>query len=190
MEADKEVRIRQLELDAGSSATPQPAHHQARFDVSKNIALVPSFQESEVDSYFSTFERVAAALHWPLEVWLLLLQRKLSGKAQEVVAALSLEDSLQYDIVKTTVLLAYELVPEAYMQRFSNHKKPFHRTFEFTRDKESLFNRWCLASKANTFADMQELLLLDNFRSNLPDRIVVHLNEPSVNIGPGSSVGR
>ena len=57
---------------------------------------------------------MAAALHWPLEVWLLLLQCKLSGKAQEVVAALSLEDSLHYDTVKTTVLWAYELVPEAF----------------------------------------------------------------------------
>ena len=74
MEIDKEVRIRQLELDAGSSATPQPAHHQAHFDLSKNIALVPPFRESEVDSYIFVFERVAAALHWPLEIWPLLLQ--------------------------------------------------------------------------------------------------------------------
>jgi hypothetical protein len=44
-------------------------------------------------------------------------------KAQEVVAALSLEDSLHYDTVKTTVLWAYELVPEAFRQRFRNHKK-------------------------------------------------------------------
>ena len=66
---------------------------------------------------------MTTALHWPPEVWSLLLQCKLSWKAQEVVAALSLEDSLLYEVVKTTVLRAYELVPEAYRQRFRTHKK-------------------------------------------------------------------
>ena len=109
------------------------------------------------------------------------MQCKLYGKAQEVGAALYLEDSLQYDIVKTTVLRAYELVPEAYRQSFSNHKKPSHHTFvEFPRDKESLFNRWCSASKVNTFADIWELILFEDFKSNLPDIIVVHLNEQKV----------
>lgn len=179
IEADKEIRIRQLELEAGFSASPQSPQRQ--FEVSKNIALVPPFRESEVDSYFSAFERVAAALHWPQDVWSILLQCKLSGKAQEVLAALSLEDSLQYDIVKATVLRAYELVPEAYRQRFRNHKKPPDRTFvEFARDKESLFDRWCSASKANTFTEVKELMLLEEFKNHLPDRVVVHLNEQKV----------
>ena len=110
LEIDKEVRIRQLELEADSSVAPPPTQ-LARFDVGKHITLVPPFTESEVDSYFSALERVATALYWPPEVWSLLLQCKLSGKAQEVVAALSLEDSLLYEVVKTTVLRAYELVP-------------------------------------------------------------------------------
>lgn len=46
-----------------------------------------------------------------------LLQCKFVGKAQEVCALLSIEDSLEYEIVKSTVLRAYELVPEAYRQK-------------------------------------------------------------------------
>lgn len=53
-----------------------------------------------MDTYFNVFERVAVSLHWPKEVWPLLLQCKLVGEAQEVCSALSLEDSLQYDVVK------------------------------------------------------------------------------------------
>ena len=95
IDADLEarVRIRQLELEAGVNGAPSPSQ-TAQFEVSKNIALVPPFREAEVDSYFFAFERVAAALRWPRDVWPLLLQYKLSGKAQEVVDALSLEDSL------------------------------------------------------------------------------------------------
>ncbi|XP_054594255.1 uncharacterized protein [Nothobranchius furzeri] len=60
------------------------ATERRKFDVGKCIALVPTFRETEVDSFFSAFERLAAALDWPREVWSLVLQCKLSGKAQVV----------------------------------------------------------------------------------------------------------
>ncbi len=107
----------------GADAAMRVGVSGSTFDVSKHIALVPQFREIEVDSYFNVFERIASALNWPRDVWSLLLQCKLTGKAQEVCAVLSLEDRLNYDVVKTAVLRAYELVPEAYRQRFRNYKK-------------------------------------------------------------------
>ncbi len=50
---------------------------------------MPVFRDNEVDSYFGAFERIAAALRWPREVWSLLIQCKLTGKAQEVCSTLS-----------------------------------------------------------------------------------------------------
>lgn len=91
--------------------------------LSKHIALVPQFRESEVDSYFSAFERIATSLRWPKEIWSLLLQCKLMGKAQEVCSTLSIEESLKYEVMKSAILRAYELVPEAYRQKFRGHKK-------------------------------------------------------------------
>ena len=73
------LRIRALELEKGAhgrSSVSAPV-----FDISRHIALVPPFRESEVDSYFSASERIAAALSWPKEFWSLLLQCKLVGKA-------------------------------------------------------------------------------------------------------------
>ena len=47
--------------------------------------------------------------------------------------------------VQSAVLGSYELVPEAYRQRFSNYSKAAGQAFvEFTREKETLFDRWCL----------------------------------------------
>ncbi|KAF7661622.1 hypothetical protein LDENG_00257520, partial [Lucifuga dentata] len=44
-----------------------------------------------------------------------------------------------------------------------------------------LFDKWCQASKANTFKDLRELILLEEFKKKcLPDRIVVYLNEQKV----------
>ncbi len=63
------------------------------------------------------FERVAGKLRWPRDMWALMLQSNLVGKAQDICAAMPIEDSLNYDLVKTAVLRAYELVPEAYRQK-------------------------------------------------------------------------
>lgn len=80
-----------------STLSPVPAPRslfqvsESEFDISRQIALVPLFRESEVDTYFNVFEHIAATLKWPRTVWPLLLQCKLIGKAQEVCSALTLE---------------------------------------------------------------------------------------------------
>ena len=58
------------------------------FDVSKHIKLVLPFQEREVDKYFLHFEKIAMSLGWPREVWMLLLQSVLVGKAREIYSAM------------------------------------------------------------------------------------------------------
>lgn len=82
--------------------------------------MVPSFCEKDVDKYFTLFEHVANTLKWPKDVWSLLLQCVFTGKAQEAYASFTPEVSLDYDKVKAVVLRAYELVPEAYCQKFSH----------------------------------------------------------------------
>ena len=69
--------MRQLELQSSvpkprnSNDKPSPESPQS-FDVSKHVKLVPLFCESEVDSYFGAFERIAMALQWPRDVWAIL----------------------------------------------------------------------------------------------------------------------
>uniref|UniRef100_A0A8C5DT92 Gypsy retrotransposon integrase-like protein 1 n=1 Tax=Gouania willdenowi TaxID=441366 RepID=A0A8C5DT92_GOUWI len=180
------LRLRVLELERSPPpGTPVPSHSAsasaASFDMSKHIALVPQFRESEVDSYFSAFERIAAALNWPTEFWSLLLQCKLVGKAQDVCASLSIEQSLDYETLKKAVLCAYELVPEAYRQRFRNREKNTNQTYvEFCREKSALFDKWCQACKINSLEEMRELILIEEFKKCLPERIVIYLNEQKV----------
>lgn len=165
-------------------AAPQNSHEaeaNENFDVSRYLKLVPPFRESEVDAYFVTFERIAVKLRWPKDVWALLLQCSLSGKAQDVSSALPLEQSLDYDIVKAAVLRAYELVPEAYRQRFRSHARAAKQTYvEFAREKRTLFEKWCLSNRITTFEQLQELILLEDFKSSVPENVVIHLNEQKV----------
>ena len=190
LKLEGEFKLRQLESEekialaqvrSPPSDPGQPRAPPAQFDITRNISLVPPFRESEVDSYFSVFERIAATLNWPMEMWPLLLQCRLTGKAQEVVSALPLEDSVKYDCVKAAVQRAYELVPEAYRQKFRHHKKSPHKTFvEFAREKETLFDRWCMATGCDTFASLRDLVLVEEFKNSLPDRLVGYVTEQKV----------
>ncbi|XP_033972270.1 uncharacterized protein LOC117471407 isoform X1 [Trematomus bernacchii] len=182
VEADTAVRMRQLELQAagGCDSAVTSSGPAASFDVSRHISLVPVFRESEVEIYFGAFERIAAALRWPEDVWAILLQCKLVGKAQEACSYLSVEDSLVYENVKGAVLRAYELVPEAYRQRFRGLMKTSGQTYvDFAREKKVLFDRWCRACKADDITSVCELMI-EEFKNCVPERTVVYLNEQKV----------
>ena len=143
LEAEKEAAAREHELKMASLGKQSPSDKASAFDPARNIRLVPPFQE-KVDKYFAHFEKVADSLNWPKESWVLLLQSVLVGKAQEIYGSLSVEQSSNYEHVKEAILKAYELVPEAYRQKFRNYLKYDSKTHvEFAREKENLFNRWC-----------------------------------------------
>ena len=93
-----------------------------------------SFQEKEVDKYFAHFEKVADSLNWPKESWVLV------GKAQEIYGSLSIEQSSNYKHVKEAILKAYELVPEAYRQKFRNYLKYDSKTHLNLQEKRRTYS--------------------------------------------------
>ena len=202
IQAETAVRLKQLELEASETGRSAPrgsgmsppsttstSSPKVVFDISKHVALVPVFRDSEVDSYFNVFERIAAALQWPPEIWTLLLQCKMHGKAQDAMGALPVEDSLNYETVKMAILRAYELVPEAYRQKFRGHKKTSAQTYvEFAREKGTLFDKWCATCKVSDFNALRELILLEDFKRCLSERIVVYLNEQKAGILSAAAV--
>lgn len=97
----------ELNLKSAAIAVPQIA-------VGRNRRMVPPFCEKDVKKYFCYFERVASSLKWPADVWSLLRQCVITGKAQEAYAMLSIEEAVDYELVKATILKAYELVPGSY----------------------------------------------------------------------------
>ena len=122
-EKERQYNLRMKELEMQDKVKTKPLDLGTHFDVTKHIRLVPPFQEKEVDKYFLHFEKVAENLKWPKEHWTLLLQSVVIGKAREIYTQLSLEQSSDYDKVKELILKAYELVPEAYRQKFRNCRK-------------------------------------------------------------------
>ena len=151
-------------------------------DVTKHIRLVPPFQEKEVDKYILHFEKVAENLKWPKEHWTLLLKSVIIGKAREIYTQLSLEQSSNYDIVKELILKAYELVPEAYRQKFRNCRKENDQTHvEFARTKEQLFDRLCTSKKVDSdHANFRQLMLGEEFKRCINSDLKSVLDEKQV----------
>lgn len=105
------------------------------------------------------------------------------------MAALPVEDSLNYEQVKAAILCAYKLAPEAHRQKFRNHNKSPGQTYvEFAREKGTLFDKWCCSCKVGDYTSLREMLLLEEFKRCLPDRIVVYLNEQKVSSLPCAAV--
>ena len=77
--------MRALELNACRSAHKESI--VTKFDLGKNVRLVPPFNESEIDMYFQHFDRVAQKLRWRTDQWPLLLQSVFKRKAQEAYTA-------------------------------------------------------------------------------------------------------
>lgn len=123
-------------MPANTSMSSSTSAPPKEFEINKHIALVLTFRETVVDSYFNTLEKKALSLHWPCKYWPLLIQCKFCGKAQETFAALPVEDSQDSNLVKTALQCAYELVLEAYQQTFKDIRKNSSR-FPATRFPEA-----------------------------------------------------
>lgn len=131
---DRQERERERELNFELEKlilqhTTEYSSFRVEFDAAKNIRKIPKFQEKSVDKYFPLFEKLAENLKWPQKVWLTMLQSVLTGKAAEVYSALGVTESSDYDHVKSVISKEYELVPEAYRQKFRKYKKFDNQTF-------------------------------------------------------------
>ena len=175
-EKEKEIELKKLEKEKEGNK------HWSGFDPTKYVKFVPKFQEIEVDKFFLHFEKIATNLKWPKEVWTLLLQSSLTGKAREIFTSISMTDSNDYDKLKEAVLKAYEMVPEHYRQRFRNLKKsPDQTHVEFARSKENLLDRWLTSKEVKKdFDKLKELILVEEFKQCVHADIKTHLDETKV----------
>ena len=187
-EAEAKYREAQAKaLGEGQSDGSQNSSDQGSvrcFDASKHLRLVPGspqFQDKDLDSYFVNFEHTATTLGWPSDKWPILLSTVLQGKAQTAYAALSVADKCSYEKIKMAILQAYEQVPEAYRQSFRNLEKGDDQTYvEFAKEKQQCFEKWCRSRGVNGFDSLQNLILLEDFKDNIPHSVRVHLDDLDV----------
>ena len=175
----QETRLREVDL----AIRGRKESHDS-FEVTKQARLVPKFEEANVDGYFAHFERTALNLGWPKECWSMLLQTVLTGKAQRAYATLPTESCADYDLVKAAVLKSFELVPEAYRQKFRTQRKTENQSYvEFLREKENALDKWCDSKRIDGDAEkFRQLILAEEFLNGVPEEVRVHLSERKTDV--------
>ena len=176
---EQETRLREVDLAIRGREGSRDS-----FEVTKQARLVPKFEEANVDGYFAHFERTALNLGWPKEFWSMLLQTVLTGKAQRAYATLPTEDCADYDLVKAAVLKSFELVPEAYRQKFRTQRKKENQSYvEFLREKENALDKWCDSKRIDGDAEkLRQLILAEEFLNCVPEEVRVHLSERKTDV--------
>ena len=180
--AKRELEQQKLELEAERldliKQGKMPGLGDPKLDISTSLRLLPPFNEKDVDTFFVLFERVADAQGWPDSHRALMLQCTLTGKAQRAFSALSVEDAKDYEFIKASFLRLFELIPEAYRQRFRGmRRRPDQSNVEFARDLRLQYQRWCVASNVQTVDDMTDLIVLEQFKTTLPERVAIYIAE-------------
>ena len=162
MEIQKELELKKLEFQAQNQ---RPDSSQNKSDIARYSSLIPKFDENNVEVFFTQFETQMVGLGLAKEKWAFLLRSALIGKALETICTLSVEQASDYEFLKKTVLAAYQLVPEAYRQKFRGCKKQESQTYvEFARQKELLFDKWCHSKEVSDFKDLRQLMLVEEFQ--------------------------
>lgn len=79
------------------------------------------------------------------------------------------------------MLKVYELVPEAYRQKFRTWERSSKQThMDFARELVTHFNQWCSALEVKTFADLCNAMVLEKFKNSLPSNAATYINEHEV----------
>ena len=175
----QETRLREVDLVRRG----REGSHES-FEVTKQARLVPKFEEANVDEYFAHFERTTLNLGWPRKCWSMLLQTVLTGKAQKAYATLPTENCADYELLKAAVLESFELVPEAYRQRFRMQRKKENQSYvEFLQEKETALDKWCDSKRIDRDVEkIRQLILAEEFLNCVPEEVKIHLSERKNNL--------
>ncbi|XP_068200693.1 uncharacterized protein [Palaemon carinicauda] len=136
--AEKEIGQKKIEADIEQKKIEAGVEQ-------KRIEL--EIKKSEVEG---KSKKVAEQREYPRTSWSTLVQTSFRGYAREVFAALSLDDSKDYESVKSEVLKAYEWVPERYREKFRSWiKRDSHTHMEYARKQRLWYDRWMNAREVN-----------------------------------------
>ena len=134
------------------------------------LKLVPRFDPNDVHLFFSSFERAIEINKIAHEHRPAILHALVSGKAQRVLSALTLSEAQDYDVVKQSLLSAFDICAENFRKRFRNITKiPSETYLEFAFKIKEPFDRWLFKTETKDFNSLQQLLLLERFGDSFAD---------------------
>ena len=87
--------------------------------------------------------------------------------------------SQDYETLKTAILQAYELTPEAYRMKFRSWIKQDKQThIEFSREQSIWFDKWAKATNCTgDYKKLREIILIEQFKNRVSENMKIYLAE-------------
>lgn len=73
--------------------------------------------------FFTSFERAVTLNKIPRDRWSVIIHALVFGKAQRVLAGLSMEDAQDYEVVKAILLTAFDVCADVFRKKFRSITK-------------------------------------------------------------------
>jgi hypothetical protein len=118
---ERDFELKKIELTNVGVAAAATKPYEFRIDAA--IKLVNKFIESDVETFFMNFEKIALINKWPKDKWSAIIQNQWIGKAAKAYARLTVAEASNYNKLKVAILKAYERVPQFYNQKFRSWYK-------------------------------------------------------------------
>ncbi len=131
----------------------------------------------DVEHFLITFERIAAACRWPKEEWAFHLIPLLTGKARAAYVHMDVEDSLDYEQLKSAILRKYDINRETYRKKFrSLDVEPLESPKELYVRLKELYGKW-MQPKSKSVEEVGEVLILEQYLRMLSPELQVWVRE-------------
>ena len=100
--------------------------------------MLPKWTESDIETFLTSFEKLAIANDWPRDKYLAVIQTQMSPKASKIFN--EFPTNIMYEEAKEKLLLAYYVVPETYRKQFRSQTTSNDQTFsEYAFNLNTLF---------------------------------------------------
>jgi hypothetical protein len=166
-------KIEEMELDKKFQALASERSMRDSTSASSEIRQpfkgpkLPVFDDTHVniDAYIQRFERSATSQNWNRHNWGAHLRALLKGKALDVFARLSHEDSLDFDKLKTALYKRFDITEDGFLKRFRSSKPEGSETFlQFSSRLDCYLERWVeLSRTSKTYEGLKDLFLREQF---------------------------
>ena len=148
----------------------------------KGPKMSPFSEKDEMDAYLYRFERCAELQRWPRDAWATYLAGLLTGKALDVYARLTPDQSRDYETLKSALLKRYAMTSDGYRKKFYECRpEPGESPPQFIVRLENYFMRWVDLEKIErSFDGLRTLLIRERFLTTCTKALEIFLKERAI----------
>ncbi|XP_034553727.1 uncharacterized protein LOC117822893 isoform X2 [Notolabrus celidotus] len=172
------LNVQYPQSQTGSSTmTLHPTVTAGQFHSQHVPRLEKLSDDDDIEHFLITFERIAVACRWQKSDWIFHLIPLLTGKARGAYVHMDIDDSLDYDLVKSAVFAKYDINPETYRQKFRSLEVDLEESPKelYARLKE-LYGKW-IQPKGKTIQEIGEMIILEQYLRMLSPELQVWIRE-------------